>query len=118
MPTKTGSKNMEQCMKDCGDCARTCLKCSYHCLDMGGEHASKEHQRIMHDCAAICAMSVSFMLRESRHAGHLCRECAEICRDCAESCERLAEGDAMMTECADACRACAESCERMAGAER
>ena len=110
--------NTEKCIKDGAECAKVCSRCSYHCLEMGGDHASKDHQRIMHDCAAICDMAVGFMVRESDHAAHLCRECAEICRACAESCERLANGDSMMTECAETSRRCADSCESMSGVGR
>ena len=109
-------QNMDRCIEDCGDCAVICSKCAPHCLDMGGEHASREHQNAMHDCAAICGLAVAYMARGSAHAGHLCGVCAEVCRACAESCGRLAEGDEMMTECARTCERCARSCEAMAGA--
>jgi hypothetical protein len=107
---------MLDCMRDCAECATICERCAHHCLTMGGDHASPRHQGIMRDCAEICALAVSFMARQSAHAGHLCRECAEICTACAESCEQLASGDRMMKDCAATCRRCAESCERMAGA--
>lgn len=106
----------EQCLRDCAECALICTKCSHHCLGMGGEHAGQEHQNAMRDCTDVCGLAVCFMARESRHAEHICAECAEICRACAESCERLADGDEMMTRCAQACRRCAESCRQMAGA--
>lgn len=117
MSKRTANKN-ETCIQRCAECARICVECSYHCLDMGGEHAGREHQRAMHDCAAICAMAMSFMLRESPHADHICEECAEICRACARSCERLAEGDGMMTRCAEICNECADACGQMAGTSR
>lgn len=112
----TPSPEVQQCIKDCSDCAAICAQCSYHCLHMGGEHAGPEHQGVLQDCKQVCAMSVGFMARESRHAGHICRECAEICVACAESCERLGRSDPLMTQCAHVCRRCAASCERMAGA--
>jgi hypothetical protein len=118
MPTThTGpSREVQQCIKDCSDCAAICAQCSYHCLHMGGEHAAPEHQNVLQDCKQVCAMAVGFMARESRHMGHVCRECAEICTACAEDCERLANGDRVMLDCAQTCRRCAASCEKMAGA--
>lgn len=106
----------EQCIRDCSECSMICAKCAHHCLGMGGEHAGQEHQAIMRDCAEICALAVAFMSRESRHAEHLCKECADVCESCAESCERMADGDKMMTRCAEICRTCAESCRQMSGA--
>lgn len=106
---------MKQCIMDCAQCSAACAQCSHHCLGMGGEHASQDHQGIMRDCAEICALAVCFMARESRHAPHLCAQCAEICEACAESCEGLSEGDQVMTRCAEMCRRRAESCRAMSG---
>ena len=104
---------MMQCIEDCLQCVGICAHCSAHCLGMGGEHASKEHQGIMRDCSEICVVAASFVARQSRHADHVCTECADVCRDCGESCERLAQGDTMMTRCAQLCRRCVESCLAM-----
>jgi len=106
----------QRCIKDCGECASICAQTAYHCLHLGGEHASPEHQGLLRDCAQICGVAVSFMARSSHHAVHICRECAEICAECADDCERLANGDSMMQQCAEVCRRCAQSCEKMAGA--
>lgn len=106
-------EKMLRCIEDCLQCAGICAHCSDHCLRMGGAHASPDHQGIMRDCAEICAVSASFMARRSRHAEHVCRECADVCRECAQSCERLAEGDSVMTRCAQLCWRCAVSCEAM-----
>jgi hypothetical protein len=111
----TKSSPYDRCIRDCAECAMICAKCAHHCLGMGGEHAGQEHQCVMRDCAEICALAVAFMMRESRHAEHLCGECADVCRSCAESCDSLADGDEMMTRCADICRRCAESCKQMSG---
>lgn len=114
----TQTRHSQQCITECGECARTCVECSYHCLNIGGGHASVEHQRIMHDCAAICAMAVSFMVRGSDHAGSVCGVCADICRECGESCGQLAGSDREINECAQTCLRCAESCAEMAENDR
>jgi hypothetical protein len=110
------SREMQQCMQDCAQCAMICEQTAHHCLEMGGEHASPDHQRVMRDCAEICALSVAFMTRISPHSIELCRLCATVCSECAQECQRMANGDRMMTQCAEICRRCAESCEQMAGA--
>lgn len=116
MPHHMPSKEMLACMQSCGDCALMCHRCSQHCLSMGGEHASAEHQGLMRDCADVCALAAVLMARSSHHASHLCRECAEICNACAASCERLGKSDPMMQQCAKMCRDCASECQSMAGA--
>lgn len=104
------------CYQHCTDCVLACSRCSNHCLEMGGEHASVRHQRLMRDCASICAATAGFIARGSDHAAVVCRTCVELCRACAESCERHGDGDDLMNECGEACRHCATSCEEMAGA--
>lgn len=114
--TQPMSREMQECINNCLECHRICLATAGHCLDMGGKHASREHQTTLHDCAQICGTSADFMLRSSPTHGMVCATCAEACRGCAEACERLAEGDEMMQRCAEVCRRCQESCERMANA--
>jgi len=110
------AKSMEHCAQVCHECQDACLRTIVHCLDLGGEHASREHQTILTDCAAICGFVHGFMHRQSSHASHLCDECAEICRACADDCDRIGNGDKMMSQCAQTCRRCADVCEQMAGA--
>ena len=107
---------LDKCIAACGTCAAECTRTSIHCLDMGGEHASPEHQTLLQDCADICATAVRFMARSSPHHPHVCRECAEICIQCAEECEQMRGADEQMKMCAEACRRCAHECQQMAGA--
>jgi hypothetical protein len=106
--------DMQQCIKNCVDCHQACLETSFHCLQMGGEHASVVHQRLLADCAQICATSADFMIRGSNLHKRTCAVCAEICEACAQDCESMAGGDQKMTQCAEMCRKCAESCRQMA----
>jgi hypothetical protein len=108
------SGEMQQCITNCLDCHAICVQTIGHCLEMGGEHASKGHITTLQDCAQICAASADFMLRSSPFHAQTCGVCAEVCDACAEECERMAQGDAMMQACAESCRRCAESCRRMA----
>ncbi len=109
------SKDMEQCIQACLDCYSVCTTTAAHCLDMGGQHASRQHQATMLDCASICQTSAGFMLRGSPMHGRVCGVCAEACRACEQECRSMANGDQMMLQCADVCRRCGDSCERMAG---
>ncbi len=92
-------------------CYKTCTETINHCLDMGGEHAARDHINIMMDCAKVCQLSVDFAVRESDNTDQINELCADVCRQCADECERLADGDEKMLECAKVCRDCAEACE-------
>ena len=106
------SSEMQECIQNCMDCARTCRETLAYCLAKGGKHVAEAHIRLLLDCIECCDMSASMMLRGSAfHAAH-CAVCAEICKACEESCEEFA-GDTTMKACEDACRRCFESCRRM-----
>ncbi len=108
------SADMQQCLTICGECAAVCAQTSHHCLGLGGDHASQNHQVLLQDCTSICATSACFMCRTSPHSADVCRMCADICTKCAAECDRVGKGDSMMTKCAETCRKCAQSCEKMA----
>ena len=116
MPQNKPTSEMINCIQACLNCSDICLRTSRHCLGMGGEHASPEHQTLLQDCADICATAARFMSRTSNRHNQICRECSEICQACADDCARLSGGDETMDECAQVCRTCAQSCEHMASA--
>lgn len=98
------------------ECFAICEETVGHCLDMGGEHASREHITTLLDCAEACVRMVASMARQSPLHAEVARLCAEACERCAESCERLGGDDELMRRCAEICRRCAEECRAMAGA--
>jgi hypothetical protein len=105
------SKEMNACIDECLNCYKICLGTAMtHCLEQGGEHVKPRHFQLMMACSEICRTSAHFLLINSPHHKHTCRECAEICEECASDCERL--GD--LQDCVKACRSCAESCREMA----
>ncbi len=105
------SQEMKSCIDDCLACYKACFGGAMtHCLEIGGKHVAPGHFGLMMACTEICRTAAHFMLMNSQHHPHVCRECAKICNQCAEDCERL--GD--MEDCVKACRRCAESCRKMA----
>lgn len=66
----------------------------------------------LRDCIDICELAIKFMSRNSSHAKHICRECAEICESCAQSCKQMKNNHC--TKCAEICLRCAEECKKMA----
>ena len=109
------AQDMQNCIDECTTCHAVCLKTIQHCLGKGGKHASRDHIRLLADCAQICRTSADFMIRGSELHHFTCGACAEICQRCADDCAQMAD-DAEMRHCADQCRRCAESCRQMAHA--
>jgi hypothetical protein len=105
------TEEMNRCIEACLSCYRTCLSTAMsHCLVAGGKHLEPAHFRLMMACAEMCRTSAHFMLINTPHHKHTCRECAEVCAECAADCERIGG----MEECVAMCQACAESCRKMA----
>jgi len=96
-----------------GRCAGECNHCATACLDEEDVHMLSRCIKLDLDCAAICQLTASFVTRDSEHANHLLRECAEICEACAEECEKHAHMEHCRT-CAEACRHCADACLHLA----
>lgn len=107
------SPELDRCIRDCLDCARSCYEMIAHCLELGREHAAARHINALLDCAQICETTAAFMARGSELHPDLCAACADACERCAEECERF-PGDKMMAECAEICRQAAKSCRTMA----
>lgn len=107
--------SIQECIGHCSGCHNLCVNTIAHCLDLGGEHASRAHIQLLQDCADICAMTANFLLRGSGFHPQLCAVCAEISQRCAEDCERLGPDDEVMRQCATVCRRCADACRNMAG---
>ena len=112
--TRELTREMQGCIDNCTECHAICVKTAAHCLELGGEHASRQHQATLLDCAQMCAASADFLLRQSELHPRVCGVCAEACGRCAEACERMGNGDTMMQQCAEICRRCEQSCQRMA----
>lgn len=105
------SSEMDHCVEAYLRCYALCTSTAMgHCLEMGGAHTEKKHFVLMMACAEICRTAAHFMLINSAHYQHVCRECAEICQECARSCEQIGG----MADCASICWECAEQCGQMA----
>ena len=105
------SKEMQACIDECLRCYQICLGTALtHSLEAGGKHVEPQHFRLMMACAEICRTSAHFMLLDTQHHKHVCKECAEICTECAKDSDRVGGMDG----CVTACKRCAESCNAMA----
>ncbi|HAX91388.1 MAG TPA: four-helix bundle copper-binding protein [Rhodospirillaceae bacterium] len=107
-------QDMKKCIQLCTECKSMCQSHLYqHCLEVGGEHVSPEHVKIMTDCYQACGVAADSMERKSSFYKKQCDICAQICESCANSCEKM--GDHEMKECAHKNRECADACRSMAG---
>jgi hypothetical protein len=64
------SSEMQQCIQNCLECHSYCVATVSHCLEMGGEHASKEHITTLLACAESCQTSANFMVQKHVNAVH------------------------------------------------
>jgi hypothetical protein len=89
-----------------------CIVACEHCFTACFEESNLDHLikciKLDRDCAEICALTLSFVARNSPEAASLVRTCAEICASCAEECEK--HNHDHCRDCADACRECEEKC--------
>ena len=103
----------QACIEACSQCYQSCLKTMNHCLKMGGRHLEPAHLTLLQDCAEMCKMAESLMLRNSLYSKKVCQDCAEICDRCALSCEEIDPDDETMMQCSRICVDCARACRKM-----
>lgn len=106
---------MQECSRNCLETYAACTAAATHCLQYGHDHAGREYQTTLLDCARLCATAAEFLLRGSPMHESVCGVCATSCRICEQHCRSLSEPDAMMQRCVEMCARTAESCERMSG---
>jgi hypothetical protein len=92
------------------ECAAACNYCSTACLQEENVKMMAECIRLDMDCAQMCELTAAFVSRNSDHANHLLKECAEICDKCAAECSK--HNNDHCKACAEACSKCAEACRK------
>lgn len=103
-------KDQKLLLSTLAECAAACNNCSTACLSEEDVKMMAACIKLDIDCAQFCEVTAAFVARNSDHAKHLLRECAEICEKCAEVCGKHADMDHCKV-CAEACRECAEACK-------
>jgi len=106
-----GNENMQSCIDICVKCTQACEECLTLCLKEQDVAARIKCIQTLQDCIDICCLSAKYMIRNSEHAKHICKECAEICKVCAKECEMFK--DEHCQKCAEICRQCAQECMKM-----
>src|SRR4051794_22817748 len=102
-----------RCVDECSSCEDVCNETMNHCLSLGGAHAAAHHITALLDCALLCGIASSFMMRGSALDSQACGLCADACERCAQSCDSVGGDDYLMRRCGEDCRRCAELCRAM-----
>lgn len=102
--------------KMAGECALACDGCASHCTEMlaQGKKEHLESQKMLLDCATICAAMARVAGGNGPLTSTLAAACAEACRLCAVHCEKMVN-DPHMKACAEKCRAMEKACGEVAG---
>ncbi len=99
------------CIDACLACANACDRCAAGCLAEDSVKMLGRCITLDTDCAAVCRVAASAMLRRSPAVPSLCRACVEVCEQCAQECQHHAMSHCQ--ECAQACIQCAKECRSM-----
>jgi hypothetical protein len=94
-------KELNACMALCNICFKACLKEE----DLNSKALCIELTR---ECADICQLTASLLLRDSENLDKFIKLCGEICENCAEENDRYEED--YCQKCAHVCHKCSEMC--------
>ncbi len=114
--SKMHDKAHEDCLKACGDCARSCDETFHHCYMQVAE-GKRDHAKPMHllaDCAGFCGLSASMIGRHSPLMIDSCQACADACKKTAAVVEKFDSDE--MRRAVEKLRACEKSCVAMVAA--
>lgn len=106
-----GNESMQTCIDECKKCLQACEECFTLCLNEPEVQKMVGCMKQLRDCIDICDIAIKFMSRNSNHAKHICKECAEICTSCAQACASMQTDHCK--KCADICNSCATECNKM-----
>lgn len=98
-------KEMRRCIAALQECQTACLQ--HISYDSKREQQAEGLLCSLMDCAEICQIAISFLVRDSNHYLRICLEVVEICRDLASNCEGVDGMEGVLSvcdECVSACR--------------
>lgn len=99
---------LQECLEACNRCIQACNECFDACCRSPQQEEFANCQKILRDCADICALVSQMIARNSVNAKLIASFCANICDACAKTCEKCQ--DACCQKCAEICRQCADAC--------
>ena len=75
--------SVEQVVVDCSNAHNVALQTLHYSEQMGGKFTQPENLNILQDCAELCSLATSFLLRDSKYRQQVIDACFAACRDCA-----------------------------------
>lgn len=111
---RSGAGSVQLCIDACLKAQRECIMTLTYVRDLGGAHIDPVRIRSLLDCADVCQVGATFMMRGSHRHIEMCAVAARICRDCAEQCDGT--NDQQMRRCVEACRTCEAHCRELINA--
>lgn len=95
-------------VKQLGLCAAACDNCYAACLNESEVNMMTRCIELDRECADICRLTVSVIIRNAESVDKYLDLCIEICKLCGEECSKH-EMD-HCKQCAEACNKCVEVC--------
>lgn len=89
-------------------CAAACNRCYNACLNEEDVDMMTRCIELDRECAEICLLTASALMRDSENGDKYMKLCAEFCRLCGEECAK--HNNEHCRACADACNSCADAC--------
>ena len=97
-----------QILKELNACAILCNICYTACLNEEDVSVMTRCIELNRECADLCQLTASLLIRDSEHINKFLHLCGEICEACAEECEKHEHEHCQ--RCAQVCRTSAEMC--------
>ena len=97
-----------QIFKELNACMALCTICFKAGLNEENINQKTFGIKLTRECAEICQLMASMLLRDSQNIDKYVKLCVEICECCAEETDRYEED--YCQKCAHACHKCSEMC--------
>lgn len=102
----------QACIEACDACVLACNTCAAACLREADPRPMARCIAFDMDCADLCRLASTLMVRDSEYARDVCSICATVCEACADECSKHDIDHCQ--RCAQACRRCASECKGVA----
>ena len=112
---RTATDHVQSCIDACLRSQRESIMTLTYLRDMGGAHIDPIRIRSLLDCADVCQVAATFMMRGSHRHVEMCAVAARICRDCADACDGT--NDQHLRKLVEACRTCEAVCRELINAQ-
>lgn len=112
---RTATDYVQSCIDACLRSQRESIMTLTYLRDMGGAHIDPIRIRSLLDCADVCQVAATFMMRGSHRHVEMCAVAARICRDCADACDGT--NDQHLRKLVEACRTCEAVCRELINAQ-